>query len=143
MRAQVGDLGGDLGGEHHAAGLVLDGQAVTGLALERGRALPDHLVREAAQAGPERDVGRRPGRRDRGRDAACRVRLARHPGGELGAALPREDEMGVRIDPVADRDGVSLGRLIDGIVIGEDVDDAGGTCSRCPTRNRDGPDVPD
>ena len=88
MRAEVGDLGGDLGGEHHAAGLVLDGQAVTGLALERGRALPDHLVREAAQAGPERDVGRRPGRRDRGRDAACRVRLARHPGGELGAALP-------------------------------------------------------
>ena len=98
VRAQVGDLGRDLGGQRQPAFLVADGEPVAGLALERGRALPEHLGRQPPQVGPQRAAGRGPGRGHRGQDAARLIRAARHPGRELGAALPREDQVRVRVD---------------------------------------------
>ena len=66
VRAQVGDLGGDLGGQRHRAGLVGDGQPVARLALERRGALAEHLPGEPVQAGAQLGVGRGAGRGDRG-----------------------------------------------------------------------------
>jgi hypothetical protein len=97
VRAQVGDLRGDLGREPDAARLVRDGEAVPGLALERGRALAQHLGDEAAQAGAEFGIGGPPGRGHGRGDAARLVRRAGHPGGELGAALAGEHQVSVRV----------------------------------------------
>ena len=97
VRAEVGDLGGDLGGERQPARLVRHGEPVPGLALERGRALAEHLGRQPPQVGAQHRVGGGAGRLDRDQDAARPVEPARHPGGELGAALPGEDQVSVRV----------------------------------------------
>ena len=99
VRAEVGDLRGDLGGQRDPAGLVGHGEAVAGLALEGGRAL-------ARASRPPAGPGWRAGRR-RTRPGSpppwCRMPPAwygrpGHPGRELGAALAGEDQVRVRVD---------------------------------------------
>jgi hypothetical protein len=99
--------------DREAAGLVLDRESVPGLDLDRGGALPAHLVHVARDLGPEVVVGRCPRRRDRGADAAGCVRLARHARGELLGAVAGEHQVAVAVDEAGD-DGPSCG--VDGSV---------------------------
>jgi hypothetical protein len=68
-----------------------------GLALQRRSALAEHLGGQRGQVGAEQRVRRGAGGRHRAADAARLVRPARHPGRELGAALPGKDQVGVRV----------------------------------------------
>ena len=99
VRAQVGHLVRHGGGDAGAAGLVLEVQAVAGFGLQVGGALR-HGLRDAAHRQPgEVEVARAPGGAGGDGDPAGAVALPRHPGLELGSAVPREDQVRVRIDP--------------------------------------------
>ena len=63
VRAEVGDLGRDLAGQRERAGLVGHGQAVAGLALERGRALAGASRPPAGAGWRAARCRRRPGSR--------------------------------------------------------------------------------
>ncbi len=100
--AEEGDVVGEARGDLAAAALGLDVEAVAGLDLEVGDAGPARLV--AACGG---EPGELLGRGGAGRlgghaDAAGRVRRARHPRGELVAAVAREHEVRVRVDEARD-----------------------------------------
>ena len=85
-----------------AAGLVVDGQAVAALDLQRGGALAAHLLDQPRDVGGELLVGRGAQRGDGGADAARGVGLAGHPGGELGRPVAGEDQVGVGVDEAGD-----------------------------------------
>jgi hypothetical protein len=87
------------GGQRGGPALVGDAEAVTGLGLQRGGALPARLRDVPGQRRRQLLVGGRAGRLDGHRDATRRVRLAGHPGGELGGAVAGEQQVGVRVDP--------------------------------------------
>ena len=103
VRAEERGLVGELPGDRQAARLVADGQPVAALDLDRGRALPPHLVRPARATWPvELLVGRGPGGGDGRADAAGGVRRPGHPGGELRRAVAREDQVGVGVHEAGD-----------------------------------------
>ena len=102
MRAEERRLGGDLGGQAQAPRLVVDGEAVAALHLDRRRALPrasPRRVRPGGRAGRRR---RRPGRGDGGRDPAAVVPGPRHPGLELAGPVAGEDQVRVGVDETGD-----------------------------------------
>jgi hypothetical protein len=78
-RRLVAQFPGDL----QLALLVVARQAVAGLDLDRRRSRATSLGDELCRPRSQLVVGCLACRRDRGGDAARRVRLARHPGGEL------------------------------------------------------------
>ena len=96
--AQKRCLRGELAGQAEGARFTFDAELVTALDLHRRRPLGAQLGDALLQLTAQLLLGRGPGRRDGRRDAAAVVALAGHPGGELGAAVPSEDEMGVRVD---------------------------------------------
>ncbi len=98
VRAEIGDLRRDLSGKGDAASLVADGEAVTGLALERRDPLGQHLGCEPAQVGPQLGVAGSARGCDRAPDAAGAVGDAGHPGRELCAPFAGEDQVRVRVD---------------------------------------------
>ncbi len=118
VRAEEGRVRGELAGDAQAAQLVVEGQAVAALDLDRRRALGPHLGDAGRHEGAQLVVARGAGRGDRDGDAATVVGRARHPGGELGRPVTGEDEVGVRVDETGD-DGaaaevatrVGVGRL--------------------------------
>jgi hypothetical protein len=81
---------------------VLDVQPVAALHLHRGGALGSHLGHQNPQVSQQFLVGRGPGGGDRGGDPAAGVRLAGHPGGELGRPVPGEHQVRVRVDEAGD-----------------------------------------
>ena len=83
VRAEEGRLVGDLAGQAQRALLVVDGEPVAALDLDRRRAEGPHLGDPAAQQAAQLVVGGRPGGRHRDPDAAAVVGGAGHPRGEL------------------------------------------------------------
>ena len=108
VRAEVRDLV-DLGrGDPGAAGFVVHVQPVARLALQVGGPLGDCLFDPVPHEAAEFVVADA-ARSSRGHgDAARAVALPGHAGLELGGAVPREDKMGMRIDP-ARQDGAAFG----------------------------------
>ncbi len=100
--AEVGDLVGVAGGDAQGAGLVLDREAVAGLGLQGGGALPQSLREVVGDVVGELLVGGLAGGGDRGADAARGVGLPGHPGVELLGAVAREDQVGVGVDEARD-----------------------------------------
>ena len=80
-------------GDREARASSRDGQPVAALDLDRGRALPAHLVDEPGQVRGELLVGGGAGRGDRGADAAGRVRRPGHPGRELLGPVAGEHQV--------------------------------------------------
>ena len=143
VRPQERDFGRDLRRQRHRACLVGHGEPVAGLALQRGRALGEHLLGEPGQVRAQHLVRGGPGGRDRAADPAGLVRRAGHPRGELRAALPGEDQVRVRVDeagqdrPAAAVDDLVRGRRLPGRAGPGDpavVDDQGrvGQCGERP-----------
>src|SRR5690606_27546706 len=95
--AEVGDLVGVTGGQAQRAGLVGDGQAVAGLGLEGGGALPQCLGEVAGEVRLQFRVVGGAGGGDGGADAAGAVGAAGHAGVELLGAVAREDQVGVGV----------------------------------------------
>ncbi len=95
--AEEGDLVGVAGGYAQGAGLVGGGQAVAGLGLEGGGALPQRLGEVARETGLQFRVARGPGGGDGGPDAARAVGAAGHAGVELLGAVAREEQVGVGV----------------------------------------------
>ena len=103
VRTEEGRVGGELAGDPQRAQLVLDGEAVAALDLHRRRALRPGLGDAGGDEGPQLVVGRGAGRGDGDRDAATVVGPSRHPRGELGGAVAREDEVRVGVDEAGDQ----------------------------------------
>ena len=108
VRPEERDLARDLGGEPREARLVVHGEPVAGLHLERRRALRPQLGDEAGKAGTQLVVRRRAGRRDGPPYAARGIRRARHARLELVGPVAAEDEVGVAVDEPRD-DGPPAG----------------------------------
>ena len=125
VRAEEGHLRRHLGGEPREPRLVVDGEPVAGLDLERRRALGAQLGDEPGEAGAQLVVGRGAGRGHRPPYAARGIRRARHARLELVGAVAAEDEVGVAVDEARD-DGPAAG-----------VDDLDVPCSGAIGRGRD------
>jgi hypothetical protein len=99
-------------GEHlQRAALVVDGEAVPGLGLQRGRAVPGGLDQPPGGGGLQLGVAGGPGLADRAVDAAPggqRLLVAdpAQAGGELLGAVAGEHQVGVRVDEPG-QDGMS------------------------------------
>ena len=78
--------------------LVVHGEPVAGLDLDGGRALRAHLEDAVEQQVEQLLVGRGAGGGHGHGDPAPVVGLPRHPRRELLAAVPREHQVGVRVD---------------------------------------------
>ena len=96
--AQVGGVRGDLPGQPQQARLAVRRGRVARLDLQRRDPRRAGLGHPAGQRGPQLLVRRRPGRPDRGGDAAGGVGLAGHAGGELRRPVTGEDHVGVAVD---------------------------------------------
>jgi len=102
VRAEEGDLVGDLAGEPHEALLIGDREAVARLDFERRGALRVQLGDERGEPGPQLVVGRRSRGGDGRADAAGLVAPARHARGELLGAVAAEHEVRVAVDEPGD-----------------------------------------
>ena len=118
VRAEVGDLVRDAGCDAGGAGLVVHVQAVAGLGLQIGGALRDGLGHAAERQPGQVEVPGTPGGCGGDGNPAGAVALPRHPGLELGRAVPGKDQVGVRIHP-ARQHGAAAG--IHGVVRGRRV----------------------
>ena len=120
VRPQEGDLRRDLCRQCDRACLVGHREPVTGLALQRGRPLGEHLPGEPGQVRAQHLVRGGPGGRDRAADPAGLVGRPGHPRRELRAAFPGEDQVRMGVDeagqhrPAAAVDGVVRGRRLPG-----------------------------
>ena len=106
-------LGGHLAGDPQQPGLVVDGEPVAALDLDRRGAGGPELGHPGRQPAAELVVARCPGGGHRGGDPAAVVGLPGHPGGELGRAVAGEHQVAVRIDEAGQHGAavdVDLGR---------------------------------
>ena len=102
MRAEEGDVVGELGGEPAEALLGLDVEAVAGLDLLVGDPGGQRLCGRVRRQPEQFVVARGPGRGHRYGDPAGLVRRPGHPRGELVGAVAGEDEVGVAVDEARD-----------------------------------------
>ena len=112
MRGSVGSAA-SVREERERADLVLLGQAVARLRLDRRRAVGEHRREPARDGRPQLGVRAGARRADGGVDAAAlrgdrRVALAGEPAPDLGAAVAQPDGMRVRVDETRD-DGAAGG----------------------------------
>ena len=134
MGAEERRLGGQLGGDAHEAGLVVDRGAVAGLDLDR---------RDAGRAAP-RPGGLAPSARSSSSDAARVASIVvlmppasygrpGHAGGELGGPVAGEHEVGVAVDEARDH---AAPAGVDALV-------GGRAPARCRRRRRASPSIDD
>ena len=102
MGAKKRCLRSELSGDSQRTRLVLNAEAVAALDLNGGRALGAHLGHTRTDKRAQLLIAGSPGVGDRTRNTAAVVRNASQPGGELGRAVPGEDEVRVRVDETRD-----------------------------------------
>ena len=100
--AEQRDVAGQLGGQPAQPLLAVDVERIARFDFERRDARSERL--RSARRGERAELlgGGSAGGVDRRHDPARLVRSSRHPGGKLGAALAREDEVGVAVDEAGD-----------------------------------------
>ncbi len=102
MRAEEGDVVGQLGGDSTEPPLALDIERVARLDLDLGDPGPQRLSSPCARAGTQLLVGGSPRGVDRRLDSTGGVRGACHPRRKLLGPVAREHQVGVAVDEPGD-----------------------------------------